>query len=260
MTDSGAQQLRWYQGLTRYHWWVLAIGVMSWMFDCMDQQFFVRSRQTALHQLMDDEIATYQDAHRADILAEVEEEVRHDKVTEGQRESEIERRVASRLEKAADNALINPFGNLVTALMIFGWSVGGFFFGIYGDKLGRVRTLAITISVYSLFTGLSGLAVGKWDFCLYRFIMGCGIGGAFATAATLIAETMPVHARAMALGLFQALSAVGNILGNIIARYWVRPEVDYLHSLVSDGVAGWRLLFFIDNARDEFRRDAVSFC
>ena len=44
--------------------------------------------------------------------------------------------------------------------MVIGWSVGGFGFGIYGDRLGRVRTLAIAILVYSIFTGLSGFAVG----------------------------------------------------------------------------------------------------
>jgi MFS transporter, putative metabolite:H+ symporter len=81
----------------------------------------------------------------------------------------------------------------------------------------------MAILVYSVFTGLSGLAVGLWDFCLYRFLMGCGIGGAFATAATLIAETVPDHSRAVSLGLFQSLSALGNIGGALIARFSFRP-------------------------------------
>jgi MFS family permease len=244
MAENGGQQLRWYQGLKKYHWWVLAIGVMSWMFDCMDQQFFVRSRQTALRQLMHEEIAAFENENRDAFRQEAEAAAKTDAIEAGQHDEEVESRTQAKLDAEVNNKL-NKFGYLVTALMIFGWSVGGFFFGIYGDKLGRVKTLAITILVYSLFTGLSGLAVGKWDFCAYRFIMGCGIGGAFATAATLIAETMPVHARAMALGMFQALSAAGNIIGNIIARYWIRPEFEYLEAIMPDGVAGWRILFFI---------------
>ena len=46
------QQLRWYQGLSRYHWWVLIIGVASWMFDCMDQRLFVLSRASAVKELL----------------------------------------------------------------------------------------------------------------------------------------------------------------------------------------------------------------
>ena len=84
--------------------------------------------------------------------------------------------------------------------------------------------------------------------------MGCGIGGAFATAATLIAETLPAHSRPFALGMFQALSAVGNITASALARTLVLPEgfylqsfcVDgYLKSLCPEGFPGWRLLFFI---------------
>jgi len=94
---------------------------------------------------------------------------------------------------------------------------------------------------------LSGLAVGLADFCIYRFLMGCGIGGAFATAATLIAETMPPHARTAALGVFQALSAVGNITGSFIARFLVSPDMNttLFGLLDGPGVPGWRVLFMI---------------
>jgi len=130
---------------------------------------------------------------------------------------------------------------------MIGWSVGGFLFGIYGDKLGRVKTLSIAISVYSVFTGLSGLSTGLLDFCIYRFLMGCGIGGTFATAATLIAETMPSHSRAVALGLFQSLSALGNVTGSAIARFLVSPDLktSMLGIFGESGISGWRVLFMI---------------
>ena len=166
------------------------------------------------------------------------------------RDEETDRRIRARLTdvyEAEFKAKADSFGDIVTALMVVGWSVGGFFFGVYGDRLGRVKTLSIAILVYSVFTGLSGLSVGLTDFCIYRFLMGCGIGGAFATAATLIAETMPTHARATALGLFQALSAVGNIAGSFIARFIVSPDVktNLFGLLGQHDVSGWRILFMI---------------
>lgn len=239
--------LSWYQGLTRYHWWVLAIAVFAWMFDCMDQRLFVLSRSPAVKQLLNE--PEYREKILPEIKSEaatqIDTEVAEGKVEESQREQAVESRTEELLERSFASRAAD-FGNIVTALMVIGWSVGGFGFGIYGDRLGRVRTLSIAILVYSVFTGLSGLSVGLLDFCLYRFLMGCGIGGAFATAATLIAETMPDHSRATALGLFQSLSALGNIAGSCIAWFLVSPDIDTkLFGLLSTGVAGWRVLFMI---------------
>lgn len=133
-------------------------------------------------------------------------------------------------------------GQIVTAVMLVGWAVGGLLFGVLGDKWGRVKTLSVSILVYSMFTGLSGLSQHWYDFAAYRFLMGCGVGGAFATAATLIAETLPSHSRAFALGMFQALSAVGNITGSLVAAVWLKPGVDI--EIFGYHLPGWRLLFF----------------
>ncbi|MGB9624216.1 MAG: MFS transporter [Phycisphaerae bacterium] len=147
---------------------------------------------------------------------------------------------------APDRVVINQYGGYATAAMMLGWAVGGFYFGIVGDKWGRAKTLSTSVLVYSIFTGLSGFSTAWWDFCLWRFLMGCGIGGAFATGATLIAETVPPHSRAFALGAFQALSAVGNIIASAVAWKLVHPSVHYFAGTFgADGLAGWRLLFFL---------------
>jgi MFS family permease len=141
---------------------------------------------------------------------------------------------------------VGVYGGYATAAMMLGWAVGGFYFGIVGDKWGRAKTLSASVLVYSIFTGLSGFAVYWWDFCLWRFLMGCGIGGAFATGATLIAETVPPHSRAFALGMFQALSAVGNIAASAIGRFAIPPDRYVLQGILGDaGVAGWRMMFFV---------------
>jgi MFS family permease len=99
---------------------------------------------------------------------------------------------------------------------MLGWATGGLVFGVLGDRIGRAKTMVITILLYSLFTGLSSLSVTFWDFSIYRFLTGLGVGGEFAVGVALVAEVMPARARAYTLGLLQALSAVGNITAALI--------------------------------------------
>ena len=154
--------------------------------------------------------------------------------------------LAQLLNLPEKNNVVVDFGTYATAATMLGWAAGGLFFGVVGDRWGRVKTLSISILVYSLFTGLCGLATSGWFLCLYRFLMGCGIGGAFAAAATLIAETMPDHSRSTCLGLFSALSVLGNMTGLAIGSQVFNPTRLYFAGLLgSGGVPGWRLAFFV---------------
>jgi MFS family permease len=133
-----------------------------------------------------------------------------------------------------------------TSIFLVGWATGGLVFGMFGDRLGRVRTLTLTILLYSIFTGLSALSVSPYDYCLYRFLTGLGVGGVFAAAVALLAETMPDNARPFTLGLMQALSAIGNITaaGLFIALGLLELNGG-LESLKSIGLSAWRVLFLI---------------
>ena len=114
------------------------------------------------------------------------------------------------------SALIQiKYGTWATSVFILGWATGGLIFGTVGDKWGRAKTMALTILVYAVCTGLSGFA-GSWStFAIFRFLTGAGVGGEFAVGAALIAEVMPDRARPHALGSLQALSAIGNILAAV---------------------------------------------
>jgi MFS family permease len=103
-------------------------------------------------------------------------------------------------------------GAYATSIFLVGWAVGGVVFGVMGDRLGRARTMILTILIYSVFTGFGAFAFGVWDFALYRFLTGLGAGGQFAVGAALVAEVMPERARPHALGWLQALGLLGNML------------------------------------------------
>ncbi|MHB1307482.1 MAG: MFS transporter [Limisphaerales bacterium] len=137
-------------------------------------------------------------------------------------------------------AQVKKYIGWATTAMIIGWATGGIIFGMMSDKWGRVKTMIVTLLVYSGFTGLSGTAQSWEWFVGYRFLVGLGVGGMFGAATTLVAESVPGHFRSLALGSLQALSATGNILGSLISL-WIQPgSQDFLW-----GYSGWRVLFFV---------------
>jgi len=115
----------------------------------------------------------------------------------------------------ASDAIISEQAGYSTMIFMVGWALGGVVFGILGDRLGRAKTMIITILLYSGFTGLSYFSRSVWDFNVYRFLCSLGVGGQFAVGVSLVAEVMPDRARPNALGILQALSTVGNMMAAV---------------------------------------------
>jgi MFS family permease len=131
------------------------------------------------------------------------------------------------------------YSKYATAIFLVGWGVGGVGFGIVADLFGRARAMMFTILLYSLFTGLSAASHFFWDFALYRFLTGLGVGGQFAVGVSLVAEEIPDRVRPFALGWLQALSALGNVTAALI-------QVG-LAFLVYSGMieSSWRVMFVV---------------
>jgi MFS family permease len=104
------------------------------------------------------------------------------------------------------------FVNVGLAAFLVGGALGGVLFGMMADRWGRRRTMAITILMYSAFTGLTALAQNWWHLAALRFLVGMGVGGEWAVAAAAVAEVFPPRARPAASGIFHASSVLGTFL------------------------------------------------
>jgi MFS family permease len=93
-------------------------------------------------------------------------------------------------------------GSLLFALFLVGWGFS-FLWGPIADRFGRTRSLAATILVYALFTGLSAFATTVWQLGVFRFLAGVGVGGEWAMAGTYVAEAWPEDRRKMGAGYLQ---------------------------------------------------------
>jgi len=141
-----------------------------------------------------------------------------------------------------DKARATVYGSYTMSVFLVGWAIGGLVFGSLGDRYGRARILSVCVLLYSVFTGLSSFSTGFIDFCVYRFLTGLGVGGVFGLAVALVADSVPDHTRAPALGMLQSLSTWGNVgagligmgIGALAARH-----------LLPFGLRDWQVTFLV---------------
>lgn len=119
-----------------------------------------------------------------------------------------------------------------------GQIIGGILFGMVADKIGRVRTAFICITIYSLFSGLLAFSHHQQTFVLLRFCGALGMGGMWTSGAALIAETWRPERRARGGALMQMGLPVGAILA-----IGLTALVTAMTGKLENG--GWRYLFMI---------------
>src|SRR6267154_305212 len=83
-------------------------------------------------------------------------------------------------------------------------AIGGLLFGMVADRIGRTRSLMVSILVYSLASAACAFSHSVAQLAVFRFVLGLGMGGEWTAAAALIAETWRPEHRGKALGLHQA--------------------------------------------------------
>jgi len=128
---------------------------------------------------------------------------------------------------AATSGQVAEYAGYATMIFMMGWASGGVFFGILGDRIGRAKTMMMTILFYSVFTGLSVFSTSVWDFSVYRFLTGLGVGGQFFCRRGAGRRDRADRARPYALGWLQASSSVGNMLAALIGialANWSNPD------------------------------------
>ena len=131
-----------------------------------------------------------------------------------------ERAMTELLGPGATPTEIGVWGGWALGITLIGWAVGGLVFGPVADRWGRTRTMALTILIYSVFTGLTGLAQTPMQLIVLRFIAALGIGGEWGAGASMIAEVFPKASRAVAAGILQSASGAG-FFAAILLEYLV---------------------------------------
>ena len=131
-------------------------------------------------------------------------------------------------------ATIGYYGGILFAVFLVGWGMA-LVWGPVADRFGRVRTLALTILCYSVFTFLGALSGNVWELAIYRFFAGVGIGGEWAIGGTLVAEDWPESRRESGAGWMHTGYYVGMFLA-ALANWAIGSRY------------GWRAMFALGGA------------
>jgi MFS family permease len=148
---------------------------------------------------------------------------------------------------------------ILSSILLITWAVGGILFGKVADRLGRTRTLMLTMLLYSIGTACCAFAPNIEVLILCRIIAGLGIGGEWAAGAAMVAEVVPEKRRVEAGALLYTSAPLGLFLASWVDHlisanlFKGSPETSwrivFLFGLIPSGVAFLVRLFIKEPER-----------
>jgi MFS family permease len=114
-----------------------------------------------------------------------------------------------------ESELLSKGVSLINVQMV-GMLIGGFVWGIIGDKLGRLSVLFGSIILYSSATFANAYAPNFEIYLLLRFLAGVGLAGELGAAITLVTEQMPQKYRGIGPAIIGGCGMLGAIVGAYI--------------------------------------------
>lgn len=105
---------------------------------------------------------------------------------------------------------------ILTSVLLIGWAIGGVLFGKVADRIGRTRTLLLTMLLYAIGTAACAFAPNIWVLMVCRIVSSLGIGGEWAAGAAMVAEVVPERRRVEAGALLYTSAPMGLFLATFI--------------------------------------------
>ncbi len=119
-------------------------------------------------------------------------------------------------------------GVFLLNMQMAGMLIGGVFWGILGDKKGRVKILFGSIFIYSIANIANGFVTGVNEYAFWRFVAGVGLAGELGAGVTLVLESLPRESRGYGTMIVASVGVMGAVVANYVAT-----------------LTEWRTAFFI---------------
>lgn len=146
-------------------------------------------------------------------------------------------RTKSLLAVGVPEAELMSKGIWLLNIQMIGMLIGGFLWGILGDKRGRLSVLFGSIVLYSLATFANGFVTSYWMYLVLRFLAGVGLAGELGAGITLVSEQMPQKWRGIGPSIIGSFGMLGAIMGAYIGG-----KYSWESTYIIGGAIGFALL------------------
>ncbi|MFL9866037.1 MFS transporter [Paraburkholderia fungorum] len=144
----------------------------------------------------------------------------------------------------------------ISSVTLISSALGGWIAGALSDRIGRVRTLQMTILWFAGFTFLCAFAQNFPQLLVLKALQGFGFGGEWAAGAVLMAETIRTEHRGKAMGAVQSAWAVGwgaAVLVYAVAFSWLPSDTAWRVMFAAGLVPAGLVLFVRRNLKEPVR-------
>lgn len=107
-------------------------------------------------------------------------------------------------------------GEFLISMQMYGMLLGGIFWGILGDKRGRLSVLFGSILTYSIANIANGMVNSIEAYAFWRLIAGIGLAGELGAGITLVAESLPKEKRGYGTLIVASVGLTGAIAANLV--------------------------------------------
>lgn len=143
----------------------------------------------------------------------------------------------------ADLSLTGTQAGLIATITNIGMLLGGVFFGVLADKIGRIKTFSYTIFIFAFATSALYFAHSLTAIFVCRFLAGIGAGGEYGIGMTVLAESFEKKELGRVSSYVAVAGQVGAIAASLLAAF-ILPRFGW-HALFLFGIFPVLITFFI---------------
>jgi MFS transporter, putative metabolite:H+ symporter len=109
-------------------------------------------------------------------------------------------------------------GAYLLNMQMAGMLLGGIFWGVLGDKKGRLSTLFGSIALYSIANIANAFVHSVPAYAFWRFAAGLGLAGELGAAVTLVSEVLPRDLRGYGTTIVAAVGIFGVVAASLVGK------------------------------------------
>lgn len=167
-------------------------------------------------------------------------------------------RVASLTDLGLSGTDLTDKGLFILNMQLLGMMLGGLFFGIMGDKIGRKQCLLVSILLYSTATLLCSFVQTPEQYAALRFLAGFGLAGEIGVGIALITESMTKETRTLGVTFFTAVGISGAVLAAIAAEFFSWRTCYIIGGLMGFALLATRTLVMESGLFEKVKEQSVS--